>query len=227
MLMRPLLFIGCFLLAIYSSFAKQTTLDINAKGQKLSLAFWPCEAKQQRGAILLLAGGESWEGNVILLQLAPSLAKMGWSVAIFDLANQTKWAEQLPDIFIALKKGAGQRIVLIHYGSHLQELIDYFSQLQAKRVNGLVLLSAFDEKASELNLKKIVFPILDVIAQFDYETVKAQLKQRQSTALKGKYKKITLPGAPHDYLYYEKSLIAFLHAWMRKLPETNRIASPL
>ncbi|KTC85923.1 DUF3530 family protein [Legionella drozanskii] len=227
------LFIGiCLLVILTISEGKAENLEIQANGQKISLAYWPAQTKKQYGGILIVKEEPFGEGFTISTNLAKRFAKLGWSVAILDAQQKDRmaWIGQLPDALSNLRQKTNKRIVLLYYGSQLQVLLGYFSKLQAKQVNGLILLSAFSEPMAKDEpelLKKIAFPVLDIMGQFDYTPVLNQIAARRKTNQNPQYRVIQLPGATHDYLYNRRMLVAYLHGWMKHLRRTERAKPPV
>ncbi|WP_051131957.1 hypothetical protein [Legionella tunisiensis] len=138
----------CLLLFVNFSGAKAADLEIQVKGQKIMLPYWPATGKQLQGGIVMVQGELANEGFLLLNNLAPQFAQLGWSVLLINPAGQQgsiSWIEQLPEALSALRQKVNNRLVLLHYGDQLQIVVDYFSKLQSKQVNGLILLSAFDQ----------------------------------------------------------------------------------
>lgn len=223
----------CLLFLLNFSEVKAADLEIVVKDQKIALPYWPYKNKTQLGGVLIVHGGQSDDGLILVDKLGKQLAKFGWSVALLNIKTQAAavpWIEQLPEALSALRQKDNDRIVLLHYGSELQVLMGYFAKLQSKQVNGLILLSAFDQSkdkdSSEL-LQKLSFPLLDIIGQFDYETVLKQAAVRQQNNQNKEYLYVQLPGGSHDYSYIEKLLLAYLHGWMKKLHSSIPAKPPI
>jgi hypothetical protein len=161
--------------------------------------------------------------------LINQLARLGWSVIFVDTSkypNHT-WIQQLPELISELRQKEFHRITLLHYGNRLNETLQYFLKPQAKRVNGLVLLSAYDEQILASQRIDIGFPVFDIVGQFDYDFILQQLVGRSKEFAAYRYRQITLPGAEHDFGYSQKLLLSFIHGWMSRLPETWPVDLPL
>ncbi|MDI9819105.1 MULTISPECIES: DUF3530 family protein [unclassified Legionella] len=226
------LFLG-FCLLFFLNFAevKAASLDILVKGQKVALPYWPSKGGKQRGGVVIVNGEQSVAGSKLPEYLGEELAKLGWSVALLSTSQQViPWTEQLPEVLSTLRQKNNKRMAMIHYGSELSGSVGYFSKLQSKQLNGMILLSAFDlpenEDTADL-MKKISFPLLDITGQFDYTPVLEQAAARKQNVENKKYSYQQLSGADHDYLYKEKMLAITIHGWMQKLGSINRAKAPV
>lgn len=231
--MMRLLLGFCLLVVLTIADAKPESLEIQAGGQKISLPYWPAQGKQPHGGILIVEGGAPWDGSRVLYKLAPKLAKLGWSVALLNANQQTDkaaWIMLLPDVLSNLRQKSNTRTVLLHYGAQLHTLVDYFAKPQSKQVNGLILLSAFEQMDSKdllALLQKVPFPVFDIIGQFDYVTVLEQAAVRKKNNQNKRYFQLLFPGAAHDYSYTQKMLTAYMHGWMLKLKPTEVAPPPV
>ena len=226
------LFIGLSLLVIFSLTAvRADTFETQANGQKAPVNFLPAQGEGQHGGILIVGSGAPWDHSELLPKLGGHFAKLGWSVALLDASQQIDkptWVESLPEILSTLRQKNNKRTILLYYGSQMHFLLEYFSKPQSKQVNGLILLSAFDQfeaKDSVLLLQKLPFPVLDVVAQFDYGTILEQAAVRKKNNQSKSYRQVRFPGAVHDYYHTRRMLSYHLHSWMLNLQPTE-IAGP-
>lgn len=203
-------------------------LEIKVDQNTVSLPYWPAQ-KSQYGAVLIVRGGEQPEWSELLAKLAKQLAQNGWSVVLLNcnLNNSVPWPNQIPEAISSLRQNNNKRIVMIHYGEQLNRSLDYFSKPQSKMINGLVLLSAYDNPTDSNNNSSFRFPIFDVAGQFDYGNVLDQLQFREKEFKEKNYLAIEMPGADHEYEYGQKLLVSYMHGWMTKLPETNPQPRPI
>ncbi|WED43655.1 alpha/beta hydrolase [Legionella cardiaca] len=228
------LFLGLFLL-FFLNFAevKAASLDILVKQQKIALPYLLFKGKKQRGGVVIVNGEQSSEGTKLVDNLSHALAQYGWSVAVLNTSlqiNTAPWVEQLPEALSALRKKNNSRMIVIHYGSQLVGSVSYFSKLQAKQVNGMIFISAFDlpeNKETPSLIEKIPFPLFDITAQFDYGPVLDQAAVRRIQIKSSRYLYRQLPGAYHDYSYNKKILVANIHGWMKKLRSVNPMKAPI
>ena len=190
------LFIALVLLVIFSltEVRADTFGTPQANGQKAPVIFLPAQGEAQHGGILIVGSGAPWDHSELLPKLGEHFARLGWSVALLDASQQIDkptWVESLPEILSTLRQKNNKRTILLYYGSQMHLILEYFSKPQSKQVNGLILLSAFDQleaKDSILLLQKLPFPVLDVVGQFDYGTILEQ------AAVRKKNDKISLIG---------------------------------
>lgn len=215
-----------FFLVTSSVLADQ--LEIKVDQSSVNLPYWPAQ-KLQYGAILIVRGGEQPEWSELLVTLAKQLAQKGWSVVLLNcnLNKAVPWINQIPETISVLRQNNNKRIVLIHHGEQLNLLLDYFSKPQSKMINGLVLLSAYDNPTDNSTYSSFRFPIFDVAGQFDYDTVLTQMQFREKEFKEYNYRSVEMPGANHDYEYGHKLLVSYVHGWMKKLPETNPQPRPI
>lgn len=216
-----------FAICIPVSFAAD--LEIKVSQKSIKLPYWPAKDPSD-GGVIIVQGAEHPEWSDFLADFASLLARGGWSTVLLNCSSSdgsTPWAAQLPEAIGQLRQAKNKRIVLIHYGLQLNTSLDYFSKPQAKMINGLVLLSAYDEKAIATTPYNVRFPILDVIGQFDYEQAKNQSVNRQSQVSGTGYLLVTIPGADHEYNYAQQLSVAFISGWMDKLPEEVTESAPI
>jgi len=233
-----------------TTFAWADDLAIEVDKKKASLPYWPAKLnssiKTPHGGVLFVNEGDQPQWSMLLAHLAKKLADYGWDVALLNVntADSISWLLELPEAMSVLRQNKNKRIVLIHYGNKLNSSLDYFGKPQSKMVNGLIMLSAYDnllksadKPADETATKSIDkpidkpvsfrFPLLDITGQFDYDMVKSQASQRANELKQNKYRALRLPGAQHDYEYSHQLLISYLHGWMSKLPESSPQAPPI
>lgn len=225
--MRPIL--SLFLLfATFIPVSFAADLEIKVSQKSIKLPYWPAKDPSQ-GAVIIVQGAQHPEWSEVLAHFASLLADSGWSTALLNCSSDgsTPWITQLPEVIAQLRQAKNKRIVLIHYGLGLNTSLDYFSKPQAKMINGLVLLSAYDEKALPTKPYNLRFPILDVIGQFDYDQAKNQSENRQRHVTGAAYLLVTIPGADHEYNYAKPLSIAFIRGWMDKLPEEVTESAPI
>ena len=203
-------------------------LEIKVNQSPVSLPYLPARASHY-GAVLIVKGGVDAQWPLLLTHFAEQLATNGWSVVLLNCTNDNSipWINQLPEAISVLRQNHNKRIVLVHYGEQLNQSLEYFSKPQAKMINGLVLLSAYDDQSGLDKFDRLRFPLFDVAGQFDYDMVLSQMGQREKEFKRGNYQAIEMPGAHHDYAYSQKLLIAFIHGWMTKLPETQIQRPPI
>lgn len=224
-MIRALLLLCCGLCA---QLVVAAELAIKVGGKTMNIAYWPASEKQPYyGAVILAHGGASgW--SELLAHIATRLGRIGWSVVLLncDTHNNDAWVEQIPAVISTLRQNKNYRIVLIHYGEQLQPTIDYFTKPQAKMVNGLILLSAFDEP-QQSKIAALRFPLFDITGQFDYDRVSNQAAARKLQLQQRLYTQVEIPGAAHDYEYSRSLLVSFIHGWMAKLPEARPVPKPI
>lgn len=227
------LMLGCVLLMILPLVhAAAKTLEIDVNQQKVALPYWS-PLKKTKGGVVVVYGDPPIYGTVLAKDLSQQLADLGWSVLLIvpSEPSDEKWVEQIPPALAALRMKDNNRLVVIHYGEKLFTSLDYFAKPQAKQVNGLVLLSAYDdpEKKETLDLvTKLSFPTYDIRAQFDYDAVLQQAHgRREATSQNKDYRVLLIPGARHQYLFALKMVATYLHGWMLKLPVTEPAKPPI
>lgn len=203
-------------------------LEIKVSQKSIKLPYWPAK-DPSLGGVIIVQGAEHPEWSEFLADFASLLSGSRWSTVLLNCSSDgsTPWITQLPEAIAQLRQAKNKRIVLIHYGSQLNTSLDYFSKPQAKLINGLVLLSAYDEKSTATKPYNVRFPILDVIGQFDYDQAKNQSANRQSQITGTEYLLVTIPGADHEYNYAKQLSIAFISGWMNKLPEEVTESAPI
>lgn len=219
-------FIMIFFLCISVAFAD--TLELKVDQGPVNVPFF-LPKKDLYGAVIIVRGGDQSHWSEMLANIAKILADSGWSVLLLNCNEGTSvpWINALPEAISVLRQKKNKRIVMIHYGDQVGLTIDYFNKPQAKMINGLILVSAFDSKQE--NLEKITglrVPVFDVVGQFDYDTVLNQRRDREMQFRETNYQAVNMPGAHHDYAYSHRFLAAFVHGWMVKLPVLNIQPTP-
>lgn len=202
-------------------------LSIKVDQTVIDLPYWPVTSQVGYGGVLIVQGGSEPHSSALFNNFAQQLSKRGWSVALLN-ANKNAtipWIEQLPEAISMLRQQKNKRIVLIHYGEQLNQSLDYFSKPQSKMINGLVMVSAYDDEL-DTTRETLRFPLFDISGQFDYDTVIRQVALRRQE-FKTNYVAIEMPGARHDYEYSSTLLLGFVHGWMVKLPETQIAPKPV
>lgn len=224
--MRKIIGIG-LLLFLMQSIAFAEKLDITVNQAKISLPYWKANTTQY-GAVLIVKGGPP-QWSTLLAQFAKRLKHTGWSVALLNCnpGNATPWVDQIPEAISALRQDKNNRIVLVHYGDQLNQSLAYFSKPQAKMINGLIMLSAYDDQSNLDPKQSVRFPLYDIAGQFDYDNVLRQMKNRTRVFKQPEYKAIEMPGAQHDYEYSQAMVLSFMHGWMSKLPEIKPQPAPI
>lgn len=219
-MMRLLIMLfGCIILLIAE--AQADGLEIEVKGKKQFLPYWEAQYKTSYGALLIISGSGAKDGLILMTRLGKRLSRLGWSVVLLSInesQDQSGWTTQLPVVLSALRQRNNNNLVVLHYGAKLYSLLDYFAKLQ--QINGLILLSAFEEekpKDTSGLIADIRFPVFDLVGQFDYGRVIEQAKVRFKVKPNKKYSQIKFPGAAHDYCYTRKILAAYIHGWMKNL----------
>lgn len=208
--------------------ANADVLEIKVDQHSISLPYWPA-GKAHYGGVMIVRGGADVAQAPMLTHFAEQLSHNGWSVVLLNCTNDntTPWVQQIPETISALREAKNKRIVLVHYGEQLNQSLEYFRKPQSKMINGFVLLSAYDEQSSLDKTPSLRFPLFDIAGQFDYDTVLNQMKQRGKEFKGYKYRAAEIPGAHHDYQYNQKMLLAFIHGWMIKLPESETQPPPI
>ncbi|CEG58578.1 ATPase [Legionella fallonii] len=217
-----------FLLLLFSSHCGADTLVIKVNQNPIDLSYWPAGNKHY-GAVLLISGGEDVvQSPILLTHVAEQLSSYGWSVVLLNCTKDSPvpWVKQIPPTINILREHKNKRIVLVHYGEQLNQSLEYFSRPQSKMINGLIMLSAYDD-TNWSKLKKLRFPVFDIAGQFDYDAVLYQMEVREKEFGRHNYQSIEMPGAHHDYRYSQKMLLAFIHGWMAKLPESEPEPPPI
>ncbi len=225
--MKQLISIFLLFLSFHSSlFAEDLEIKVNQKSIKLP--YWPAK-NSNSGGVIVLRGGLPVQWSESLAHLSQLLDKNGWSTVLLNCnpESDVPWLTQLPEVISALRQNKNKRIVLLHYGEQLNMTLDYFSKPQGKTINGLVLLSAYDDKDSAVKPESLRFPLFDVDGQFDYDNVQDQVAARAKTFKSPTYVSMEIPGADHEYNYAQELLVSFLTGWMLKIPESTVSAPPI
>lgn len=224
------LFIRIFIVALscYYSTGFADELEIKVEQKPIKLPYWPA-GDPHYGGVIIVSGGASAQWSPSLVHLSELLAKNGWSTLLLNTNPEvtSPWLKQVPEAISALRKDKNKRIVLIHYGAQVNMTLDYFSKPQGKGINGLVLLSATDDKPSTVKPSSFKFPIYDIDGQFDYDDVQQQLDNRSKVFKSDTYSTLEIPGADHEYNYATELLVSFLSGWMLKIPESTVFAPPI
>lgn len=208
--------------------AQADNLSIKVHNNEMSLPYWPARDVHY-GAVLIVHGGDVPQWSKLLTNLAEQLAHYGWSVVLINCTNDNSipWIAQLPKVISALRQEKNKRIILVHYGDQINKSLEYFSKPQSKMINGMVMVSAYDgQKVLDIPLR-LRFPVFDIVGQFDFNQVLYQVNLRGKEFNRHNYLSIELPGAHHDYEYSQKLLLAYVHGWMAKLPESEIHAPPI
>lgn len=217
----------CVLLLIVVPSLNAAELEIKVNQTAIKLPYWPA-LEPHNGGVLIIRGGEPVQWSEFLAGLSQQLADDGWSTLLLNCNADSSipWITLLPEAMSALRQQKNNRIILIHYGEQLNLTLDYFSKPQGKAINGLILLSAYDQQHSLDKAPEFRFPVLDIVGQFDYDLVleQAQLRKQFKSPT---YMPLQIPGAPHDYGYTQQLLLSFLDGWMLKLPGDTPAASPI
>lgn len=223
---RLLKIIGIVLFTCCSSFAAE--LEIKVEQKPIKLPYWPA-TEPSHGALVFVRGGQQPQWSESLASLAQLLAKSGWSVLMLNASPEISvpWIKQLPEAITVLRQAKNKRIVMVHYGEELNQTLDYFSKPQGKTINGMVFLSAYDDKESTVTPDNLSIQIFDIVSQFDYDAALKAASDRKASFQQGMYLFMELPGAYHDYTYNQNLLVSFLSGWMLKLPETVTNAPPM
>ncbi len=203
-------------------------LEIKVNQAPVKLPYWPA-IEPHYGAVIIVRGGLPAQWSESLASLAPKLAANGWSTVLLNCLadSSTDWVTQLPEAIGTLRQNKNNRIVVVHYGEQMNVTLDYFSKPQAKMINGLVLLSAYDMEKALDKPPNLRFPLLDIVGQFDYEMVENQYQSREKLLKSSTYTNLKLPGASHDFDYNQAMLAAFMSGWMLRLQENATAAPPV
>lgn len=218
------LLIAALLLSL-TSIASAESLEIKVNKSLITLPYYPTHKRIPNGAVILVQSEKKGSTIQFLNGVIKQLSDYGWSVAVLDITSDAEitWTRQLPELISMLRQQDNKRIVLLHYGDRLKDTLGYFLKPQAKQVNGLVLLSAYDERMTDQYKVKLRFPVYDVAGQFDYEHVLQQMSLRSEDCIKSNYRAMRMPGANHDYEYNNQLLLSYIHGWMNRLPETHPV----
>ncbi|HAT1597220.1 TPA: alpha/beta hydrolase, partial [Legionella pneumophila] len=167
-----------FCLIVSNVFAEK--LEITVEQKKVILPYW-LSTPVSYGAVIIVRGGETAQWSLLLEQFAKGLFQNGWSVVLLNCTknNSIPWINQLPEVISTLRQNNNKRIILVHYGDQLNLSLEYFSKLQSKMINGLVMLSAYDLNKNLQKAPRLRFPLFDIVGQFDYDMVKQQRKSRE------------------------------------------------
>lgn len=215
----------CFLLLHTCALAEK--LEITVDQNTIKLPYWVAN-EPHHGAVIIVKGGEIPEWSTLLARFAQKLTHYGWSSVILNSKKtNSPWITQIPEAISELRQKNNQRIILVHYGDQLNQSLEYFSKPQAKMINGLIMISAYDDKKNLEKTSSFRFPLFDIVGQFDYERVHQQKRLRSKLFKQPNYLAVEMPGAQHDYEYSQKLLVAFVHGWMAKLPETRTEPVPV
>lgn len=204
-------------------------LGIKVNKVSIALPYWEAK-KTQYGAVVIVKGGEQPQWSPLLAHFAKQLSQYGWSVVLLNCNKNVTipWISQLPPAIGALRKAKNNRIILLHYGDQLTQSLDYFSKPQAKGINGMILLSAFDDQKNiNPQTSSFRFPLFDIVGQFDYDWIVDQMLERGTQYKRPNYLALEVPGAQHDYEYSRDILLSFVHGWMIKLPESKPESAPI
>ncbi len=218
--------IAIFLITCVNSLAAELTIKVGQ--EPIKLPYWSA-TEPSHGGIVLVRGGQPPLWSESLASLSQLLAKSGWSVVLLNASPEVTvpWIKQLPEAITALRQAKNKRIIMLHYGEELNQTLDYFSKPQGKTINGLVLLSAYDEKASTTAPENLRFSFFDIVSQFDYEQAISAASERKELFKQSNYLFMEIPGADHEYTYNQDLLVSFLTGWMLKLPEAVINAPPM
>lgn len=217
-----------FLVIAHLVAAEPVTLTLSVKQQKIDVPFWASK-KIGSGGMVIVVGDN--EGQLFLQQFSSQMTTFGWSVILLKSVKDLPWLEQLPEALSALRQKNNKRIVVMHYGDQLKELLDYFNKPQSKQADALVLLSSYDlpeekkedskttTQTEQKNSKtiKLRFSVLDIAGQFDYPSVLEQYAKRASVFAPDSYQQLLVPGADHDYAYQQAILASYINGKMSHL----------
>jgi hypothetical protein len=203
-------------------------LEIKIDQKSIKVPYWVASGEPY-GGVVLVNGGDPAQWSDTLTHIAELLSKNGWSTVLLNSNPEISvpWLKQVPEAISAVRKDKNKRIVLIHYGEQLNMTLDYFSKPQGKGINGLILLSATDDKPTTVKPTSFRFPIFDIDGQFDYDEVKRQLSERSTVFKSPNYLSLEIPGADHEYSYAADILVSFMSGWMLKIPESTVSAPPI
>lgn len=226
--------VGCLLLGLLlMARAEVSTLEVSVNQKKVNLPYWVPDMKS-KGGVVILFGDPPVYGIQFAKSLGEELAKRGWSVVVVTAdsgAEKGAWIDQLPEALAALRQKNNNRMMVVHYGDKLRVTLDYFAKPQSKKVNGLIFISAYDkpeQKDSLELLKKVSFPMMDIVGQFDYAFVLKQAKERRNEVGDEKnYQHIKMPGARHQYWYALPMVVAYLNGWMLKQEAEEPVKPPI
>ena len=215
-----------FYFIITSAFAEK--LEVKFNGKSLQLPYWSAQ-RAQHGAVLLINGRAQAQWSMLLAHLAKGLALNGWSAVLVNCkqGNLEPWIKELPEVINTLRQQKNKRIVLVHYGEQLKQTLESFNTSQKTEIEGLILLSAYDMPKSEAKKPELSMPLFDIVGQFDYEPVLAQLSFRKKEFAQNKYLAMQIPGAHHDYEYSHQLLLSFISGWISKLAEPTPRPIPI
>lgn len=181
----------------------------------------------KKGAVIFV-NGEGIGGDRLLLSLGEYFRKRGLAVLYLDLAqfandepckNDTKILQA--NNYLIEKKY--KNIALLHYDFNSFSTYAFVMAIEPKpekeeKIKAMVFVSAFSEKMdyqliiednSLIKEKKKRIPLLDIVAEYDFNHVFQAQKSRDTEleVLGSKfYRSFILPGASHDYLSFERPL---------------------
>lgn len=218
--------ITIILCLLFSNISNAAELEIKAKQQAIKLPYWASQNSSD-GAVIIIKGGATAQWSEALVHLSQLLAERGWSTVLLNTTTiSSSWLDLLPEVISTLRQKNNKRIVLLHYGEKMNITLDYFKKPQGKSINGLILLSAYDDPPLE-NLENIRFPILDIVGQFDYDFVKNQYAERLKILKSPTYLSLIMPGADNSYDYARELLSSFMVGWMLKTDPPEVFAPPI
>ncbi|MCC5791570.1 MAG: hypothetical protein JJT82_03045 [Legionellaceae bacterium] len=189
------------------------------------------ESAKVEGGVLVSYAESAPNGFYFSQKVARQLETMGWVVDVLSLnrLSDEEWQSHLAEKMAVMRQKVGTKLAVIMYGEECDRLLEYFTQPQAKQVGGLVFISAvngerfFSNSTTDIRLR---FPLLDIVAQFDYKQVLSDQKKRQKL-VRSAYQSYTVSGADHYYQYQLPVLVNVVHLWLEDLPSTKIHRAPV
>jgi hypothetical protein len=206
---------------LITSFAFAEQLEVKFNGKSMKLPYWSA-LKHPHGAVILINGASQAQWSILLARIAKQLSHHGWSSVLVNCTEQDNadpWTKFLPEVINTLRQQKNNRVIVAHYGEGLKQTFDSFNKSPKAGIEGLILLSAYDNPKTEDKKPELSMPLLDLAGQFDYAAVIGQFESREKEFAQDKYLGIRIPGAGHDYEYSHQFLISFMSGWMVHLAE--------
>lgn len=203
--------------------------DIMWLANKQQLAIYKAGTSNAASAILLVPGKSSNPNDPnVIGPLRRLLADHHWQTLSISITHSDKMADnakQLETGIAALKDKHVKNIILLGYGQGADVALNYALTKNDKSIKGVVLLSARSEswkKEDIETLKKHELPVLDIIAEIDFDEAIRAAKHREplmNKLEKGKYRHLTQYGAQPYYTSEEAALAKTIHGWLKKSVE--------
>ncbi|MFT4060034.1 MAG: alpha/beta hydrolase [Legionella sp.] len=195
----------------------------------MKLPYWAAY-NNLHGAVILINGAPQAQWSTLLAHLAKQLATRGWSSVLVNCTEQDKadpWIKSLPEVINTLRQQKNNKIIVVHYGQGLKQTFGSFNKSTKAGIEGLILLSAYDDPKTDDKKPELSMPLMDLAGQFDYVSVIDQFEVRKKEFAQNKYLGIRVPGAYHDYEYGRQFVLAYITGWMMQLTEFKPEPPPI